>query len=332
MKKKKNILYIISGETGFKETDEKILKSFANVIKVNYQSIIDYLNPKTLYYMTWADAILIWFASIHAIPAILLNYFFNKGLFIIANGWDLADVPEIGYGAMRGGSRKIIGKWILSRATKVIADSKSNRNEILNNAKVHPNRIQLIYIAVPNDEFDSVQEKINQVLTVGEINEETFFRKGIDRFINVAKKLPDVQFYHIGKWTDKSGNPCEKTIDYAKKNSPSNIQFLGYQNKKELLRYYRESKIYLQLSRHETFGVSVVEAMASGCIPVVSNQYALPEIVGKNGYITDSNIDSTVNIIREILKSKFEDNNPNILNKDFSIDVRTNLFKELLIN
>ena len=72
--------------------------------------------------------------------------------------------------------------------------------------------------------------------------------------------------------------------------------------------------------------------MASGCIPVVSNQYALPEIVGKNGYITDSNIDSTVNIIREVLKSKFEDNNSNILNKDFSIDVRTNSFKELLIN
>ena len=36
MKKKKNILYIIPGETGFIETDEKILKSFANVKKVSH--------------------------------------------------------------------------------------------------------------------------------------------------------------------------------------------------------------------------------------------------------------------------------------------------------
>ena len=332
MNKKKNILFIISGETGFKKIDEKILQSFSNVKKINYQSFLDYLSFKIFYDVIWADSILIWFASMHAIPAILLNYIFNKPLYIIANGWDVANVPQIRYGAMRVGSRKIIGKWILSRAYKVIADSKSNQYEILNNAKVHPKKVELIYLVVPNITFDYMPKKKNQILTVGEINEETFLRKGLDRFIRIAKQLPDVPFIHIGKWSDKSGNPSVKTINYVKKISPTNIQFLGYIKRKELERYYLESKIYLQLSRHETFGVSVVEAIASGCIPVVSNQYALPEIVGKNGYITDSNIDSTLSIIREILKSKFEDNNPNILNKDFSIDVRTNLFKKILIN
>lgn len=43
------------------------------------------------------------------------------------------------------------------------------------------------------------------------------------------------------------------------------------------------------------FGVSVVEAMSYGCIPVVFNAYALPEIVGRNGYIVCNFNDTDTN-------------------------------------
>ena len=49
-----------------------------------------------------------------------------KPVYIIAGGFDVASVPKINYGAMIGGSRKQIGNWILSNATKVISVSKSN--------------------------------------------------------------------------------------------------------------------------------------------------------------------------------------------------------------
>jgi len=332
LKKKRKILYLISGETGFKKTDEEILRSFAVVRKYNYLNIRDYFNLKIFFDFVWADSLLIWFASKHAITPVLLNYLFNKPIYIIAGGFDVANIPTIKYGAMQGGSRSKIGRWLLSRTHNVIAVSKSNRREIIENGKVLPKKIKLIYNAIPEITPISYNKKKSQVITLGEINEETYLRKGLDRFIEIAKKMPTIQFIHIGKWTDNKGKPCQRMVKYVKDISPENIRYLGYVEYDELEKWFLQSKVYLQLSRHEAFGVSVVEAMRYGCIPVVSNAFALPEVVGNNGYITDSNIDSTVNIIREILKSKFEDNNPNILNKDFSIDVRTNLFKELLIN
>ena len=98
----------------------------------------------------WCNTIVVWFASSHAFPVILLNYFFNKQLIIIAGGFDVANVPNINYGAMRGKSRAKLGKWLLSRAHLVIAVSKSNRQEIIENGSVTPKKISLIYNASQN--------------------------------------------------------------------------------------------------------------------------------------------------------------------------------------
>jgi glycosyltransferase involved in cell wall biosynthesis len=301
----KKILYIISGETGYKKTDEIILRSLGNVRKLNYKSGWNYIDPKLLLNLIWCNTIVVWFASFHAFPVILLNYFFNKRLIIIAGGFDVANVPNINYGAMRGKSRAKLGKWLLSRAHSVIAVSKSNRQEIIENGNVAPKKISLIYNAIPETIITHTIEKKNQVLTIGEINEETYLRKGLDRFIEIAKKMPTIQFIHIGKWTDKKGNPNREIIDYVKSISPSNICYLGFVDKKELEKYYEVSKIYLQLSRHEAFGVSVVEAMTYGCIPIVSNAYALPEVINGRGYVVQ-NIQEIIPLAKQILNEDFK--------------------------
>ena len=142
------ILYIISGETGFKKNDERILNSFAKVRKINYKKFFDYLDPRLAIKLIWCDCVLIWFASKHAIPVILLNIFFKKPIFIIAGGWDVANVPEIKYGAMNGKLRQKVGIWILNRADKVISVSKSNMQEILLNTKISERKVRLIYNCV----------------------------------------------------------------------------------------------------------------------------------------------------------------------------------------
>ena len=266
----------------------------------------------------------------HTIPAVLLNYLFNKPLCIIAGGWDVANVPEIKYGGMQGGSRTVIGRWLLSRASKVIAVSKSNRQEIINNGKVHHSKVKLIYNAVSVTNQGCLMERKDQVLTVGEINEDTFLRKGLDSFIDVAHRLPKTSFIHIGKWTDKNGKPCTNMINYVKKISPPNIRYIGYVNRKELEQYYKESKVYLQLSRHEAFGISVVEALKGGCYPIVSNCYALPEIIGDFGYIVKEHIvDEAVEIIKTILRSDYTKFKP-AAHLKFSIKERKKNFMKIL--
>ncbi len=230
---------------------------------------------------------------------------------------------------MQGGSRTVIGRWLLSRTHKVIAVSKSNCQEIINNGKVHPSRVKLVDNAVSDIDQRDISEKKDQVLTVGEINEDTFLRKGLDFFIEVAHKLPEIPFIHIGKWTDKNGKPCTDIINYVIKKSPPNIRYLGFVDREELEKYYQASKVYLQLSRHEAFGISVVEAIRSGNVPIVSNCYAVHEIIGDSGYIVEEYVDETVEIIKKTLQSDYVSYTPDA-RLDFSIEERKKSFMKIL--
>tara|TARA_B100000519_G_scaffold17677_1_gene12932 strand:- start:2713 stop:3708 length:996 start_codon:yes stop_codon:yes gene_type:complete len=330
--KKKQILYIVNGETGFINTDEKILSSFSNVRKTVIETVFDCFKLELLLNFWFADSILIWFASTHTIPAVLLNYFFNKPLFIIAGGWDVANLPEIKYGGMRGGSRTVIGRWLLRRAYKVIAVSKSNREEIINNGKVHFSKVKLIYNTATLKKHHHITKRKDHILTVGEINTDTFLRKGLDYFIKVAERLPDRSFIHIGKWTDSNGRPCRSMINYVKKISPPNIQYMGFVNRKKLEKYYNESRVYLQLSRHEAFGISAVEALMGGCQPIVSNCYALPEIIGNSGYIVkECIVEETVDYIKTIFSSEYNLLKPTPTSiQRFSFEERKKSFMSIL--
>ena len=84
--------------------------------------------------------------------------------------------------------------------------------------------------------------------------------------------------------------------------------------------------IYLQLSRHEAFGLSIVEAMTYNCIPIVTNVFALPEIVGTNGHII-RNKNECINSINKILINyhKIKIN----INPQFDIRYRKEQFRRL---
>lgn len=60
------------------------------------------------------------------------------------------------------------------------------------------------------------------------------------------------------------------------------VQFLGMLNQEEIARTFSVTDIYLQPSRMESFGMSVVEAMRLGVPVIVSNNGALPEVLGPN--------------------------------------------------
>ena len=44
--------------------------------------------------------------------------------------------------------------------------------------------------------------------------------------------------------------------------------------------------------------MSVVEAMSYGCIPIVSDQYSLPEVIGGGGYVI-KHLNHAVNILKQ---------------------------------
>lgn len=158
---------------------------------------------------------------------------------------------------------------------------------------------EVIYPPVNTEVFRPVKKK-KQILTVGR-----FFGFLKDKkhglMIDSFKKLVD-----SGKIRDWSfhlaGGAGEGDMEYVEtlKQQAKGYSIFIYPNLefKKLVGLYSESSIYWHASGYqetdptkmEHFGITTVEAMSSGCVPIVINKGGQTEIVedGKNGFLWNS--------------------------------------------
>ncbi len=109
----------------------------------------------------------------------------------------------------------------------------------------------------------------------------TLVQKGQLPFVRAARELPDVPFVLAGKWLDDA-------VDELRAAASPNVELTGWLSQDALLERYRRAAVYVQASRHEGFGLAVAEAMLAGCVPVVVNATAMPEVVGEAGVLIES--------------------------------------------
>ncbi len=164
------------------------------------------------------------------------------------------------------------------------------------------------------------------VLTVGLVNnEQTFYRKGIDTFIEVAKLLPEYKFVVIGiTGTD---------LGHLLTGLPSNLETFDRVEQEKLTGFYSEAKVYAQLSRMDTFCLTLAEAMLFGCFPVITNEGGMPEVVGDTGLILGRDIQLIAGSIDQIVRNYKPENTlpfSNRIHDYFSLDRRTRLLLEML--
>jgi len=246
-----------------------------------------------------SDVVFGWFAGWHTAPAIYYSKKYKKKSIVVAGGYDVVFLPEIDYGAFTTLKEKIPAKYVLKNADLIISVSKSNQRELLE--KVEPRKNILIYNGVPLNRFPhSELDKENLAITVGGIKRSNLKRKGIEIFVKSAKYLPDVRFAVIGKFIDDA-------IDYLKAVASPNVEFTGFVSDKELVEWYQRAKVYVQVSAHEGFGVTVAESMLCECIPVVTKRFALPEVVGECGfYVPYGDEKATAEAIKKALNAPDE--------------------------
>lgn len=134
----------------------------------------------------------------------------------------------------------------------------------------------------------SKKEPINppQVLYTGRIE----YRKGtlvlLKAFGLVIQRLPNVQLLIAGERHNSiSEELLQQTITEA--GIADNLCLLGHIPFKRLQEYYSTSNVFVMPSYYETFGISVIEAMAHGLPVVATKAGALPELVvhQENGLI-----------------------------------------------
>jgi glycosyltransferase involved in cell wall biosynthesis len=276
----KRLLYVHSRKASFVAIDRDILAERFEIDDL-YQPG-HWPNPLAVVRgVLRADVVFGWFASWHTFFPITLAALLRKPSVMIIGGFDTANMPDIGYGYQQGGLRRWASRWIMRRARRLITHSNYSLSEIERNTPIPTARVTVLHLGVPDPFGEPPAEKERIALTVGAIDHTTLVQKGQIPFVEAARELPDVRFVFAGKWLDDA-------VERLREIAPQNVEFTGWLSDEDLQALYRRAAVYVQASRHEGFGLAVAEAMLAGCVPVVMNVTAMPEVVGDAGVLIES--------------------------------------------
>lgn len=151
---------------------------------------------------------------------------------------------------------------------------------------------KIIYPPVDLKEF-SPENKYDRIVTIGRFSEE----KNLEFGINVMKEI-DYEYDIIGNTKTKSNMLYFERLEFKiKKEKLKKINLLKNISRNELVSTVNKAKVYFHCSR-ETFGISVIESIAAGCIPIVPDNSAHKETVPYEElrYIPDDVSDATEKI------------------------------------
>src|SRR5216684_2597336 len=119
-------------------------------------------------------------------------------------------------------------------------------------------------------EFTNVKSRENLVVTIGRIVPEKRFHL----FVELARIVPKTRFVAIGSLSGETS----AYYDQLKKSAPENVSFVL-----SPLRKVRDilgrAMAYVHCAENEHFGITIVEAMAAGCVPIVHDSGGPREIV-----------------------------------------------------
>lgn len=223
--------------------------------------------------------VVFWFATTPSLLLALIAKLFRRRIVVITGGWDSVYLPEIHWGQLRGPRQRFAFRTFVWLADAVLPFSDSARNQIL--ATCRAPHVRTVYPAVDTEFFQirPGQRKRRVVTCCYQYDESKIIQKGLARLACLARRLPDLEFVVVGNAEGESARQFQAA-------APANMSFLPrIPSRSEYRRFLQESSVYTQLSYHEGFGISLAEAMACGCLPVVFDRYSLPEVVGSAGFV-----------------------------------------------
>jgi len=253
------------------------------------------------------------FAGYQTLLPVIFGKLFHKPCLIVVGGTDCVSMPSINYGNLR----KPLLRWFtlksLQLATHITApgisliecdynytDTDYPKQGYLFFDKSIITPYTIIHNGIDTSRFrpvDGIARKKNSFLTVcTNIDNRNFHLKGIDLFIEMAEYFPDCEFTIIGK---VSPGFCIR--------KPLNVTLIDYVPNELLPSKLSGYTFYCQLSMSEGFGVALAEAMACGCVPIVSKVGVMDYIIGDSGFLLDKrNTDLLKSVIAKGLNGDIE--------------------------
>lgn len=219
--------------------------------------------------------------------------------------------------------RKKVLSYSLNRADKVIAISEFVKSSLVNYFGIPEKKIDVIYNGVDLNRFKTQNHKHSKKLRmiyVGRLIEE----KGVQNIIRVVASLHrdlECSLIIVG-----DGKYKKSLINLSNElNLNEIVTFLG--NRRDVPELLASSTIFLHFPEwEEGFGITILEAMASGLICVCTKKGAIPEIIedGKSGFLVDGNNDA-IKVLKHINNLNYEErlqisNNAIDRSRQFSIN------------
>ncbi|MFV8430135.1 glycosyltransferase family 4 protein [Vibrio owensii] len=140
--------------------------------------------------------------------------------------------------------------------SQAIQDKLPTQSELLNN-----------FVTIPEQHC-----RYKEIAFVGRLSHE----KGADRFIDIARQIPDIEFSIYGDGPEKP-----RLVESA----PTNVIFHGHQSNMDAV--WRNISVLVISSRYEGLPMAALEAMARGIVVISLDVGRLPDLIqdGQNGFL-----------------------------------------------
>lgn len=317
------VIYIYPKRASFINRDIAFLKEKYEVVQQQlpwYNPILLPLNFLKqffflLIHVKKSKAIIISFAGYFSVLPVFIGKFFKVKTLVILNGTECTALPEYNYGSLRKRILKWCVKLTFQNATKLLPVDASltkqvhTYDEAINNTQqgylnFFPKN-KTPYAVLPNGfdigfwDFSESSQRTGYITVASIGNLDTAKLKGIDTLLDIAKENLNQQFTIVGM-----DEHMQRTLHPSK-----NVKIYPFVSKEVLKELYATHEFYVQLSISEGFGCALAEAMLCGCIPIVSNVGALPNVVGDTGYVVSKKDNEKINFIfGEAYRSKNKEN------------------------
>ncbi len=298
MNGQKNILFFYNHLSSFVKKDIDILAESYNVRSHDFLPKSKLHTPvsfiKQFFFLLInigrTNLIVVQFAGYHSFLPALFGWLFRVPCLIVVGGTDAHYFPGIGYGNWQKPILRTFTKLSFSFCSHIAPKHATLMNCVYTYTPDEPQQqgvnaripgLQIPYTEITNG-YDEIKWRCiapknpNTFITVSGAWEYHFQQqlKGIDLILKVAPQFPDCEFIILGVDNDSRIHAT----------SP-NVKVLPAVKNEELIKVFSRCEYYLQLSMAEGFPNALCEAMLCECIPIGSDVFSIPEIIGDSGFV-----------------------------------------------
>lgn len=180
------------------------------------------------------------------------------------------------------------------RANAILSNSELTRQDFIHLVGVPAKKITTVYFGVnpifrrvtDRKQLARVKERYHLperfILTVGQYDPVKNFQTTFDSFSR-CRDAGELKLVAVGKDSWKYKSEC----GISGSRFEDDVIFTGYVEQEDLPSFYSLAEAFIYPSIYETFGIPLIEAMASGCPVVSSNTGAIPEITNGAAFLAD---------------------------------------------